>query len=197
LLDLGRTRRIASHTQTLALIARDQGCSFPGCTHPPEYCDRHHITAWINGGATDVDNLTLLCRYHHTHFLGHGWTCTLNDDGIIEWRPPPWVDRERAPLTNHRIRRHVIHRAGPGDRQPIPSAAAIDSSTAHPKDSSTAPKDSSTAHPKDSSTAHPKDSRTAHPKDSRTAHPKDSRTVQPKDSSVDQWSRSPTELVTT
>jgi hypothetical protein len=30
-LDLGRTRRIASRAQTYALIARDGGCSFPGC----------------------------------------------------------------------------------------------------------------------------------------------------------------------
>ncbi|HEY5979767.1 MAG TPA: hypothetical protein VIT41_09040 [Microlunatus sp.] len=34
-LDLYRTRRIASPAQTLALIARDAGCSFPGCdAHP-------------------------------------------------------------------------------------------------------------------------------------------------------------------
>ena len=42
-LDLGRTRRIASRPQTMALIARDGGCSFPGCAHPPQYCERHHI----------------------------------------------------------------------------------------------------------------------------------------------------------
>jgi len=42
-LDLGRTRRIASRPQTLALIARDGGCSFPSCAHPPQYCERHHI----------------------------------------------------------------------------------------------------------------------------------------------------------
>ena len=42
-LDLGRSRRIASRPQTLALIARDGGCSFPGCAHPPQYCERHHI----------------------------------------------------------------------------------------------------------------------------------------------------------
>jgi hypothetical protein len=42
-LALGRTRRLASPGQTMALIARDAGCSFPGCTHPPSYCDRHHI----------------------------------------------------------------------------------------------------------------------------------------------------------
>jgi hypothetical protein len=34
-LDLGRIRRIASRSQALALIARDAGCSFPACAHPP------------------------------------------------------------------------------------------------------------------------------------------------------------------
>jgi hypothetical protein len=63
-LTLGRTRRIASRAQTFALYARDSGCSFPGCAHPPQYCERHHITAWVNGGLTDLNNLTLLCRYH-------------------------------------------------------------------------------------------------------------------------------------
>jgi hypothetical protein len=42
-LALGRTRRLAPPGQTMALIARDAGCSFPGCTHPPSYCDRHRI----------------------------------------------------------------------------------------------------------------------------------------------------------
>jgi uncharacterized protein DUF222 len=68
-LALGRSRRLASAGQTMALIARDAGCSFPGCTHPPQWCDRHHILDWILGGSTDLENLTLLCRYHHTHFL--------------------------------------------------------------------------------------------------------------------------------
>jgi hypothetical protein len=45
-LDHGRTKRIATRTQTLALIARDRGCSFPGCDQPPEHCQRHHIVAW-------------------------------------------------------------------------------------------------------------------------------------------------------
>ena len=58
-LALGRTRRIASRGQTMALIAREGGCSFPGCDHPPQWCDRHHILDWILGGRTDLDNLTL------------------------------------------------------------------------------------------------------------------------------------------
>jgi len=67
-LALGRSQRLASKGQTLALIARDGGCSFPGCTHPGAWCDRHHPLDWILGGNTDLNNLTLLCRYHHTHF---------------------------------------------------------------------------------------------------------------------------------
>jgi Domain of unknown function (DUF222) len=63
-LALGRTQRLASRGQTMALIARDAGCSFPGCTHPPSWSDRHHIKDWILGGNTELDNLTLLCRYH-------------------------------------------------------------------------------------------------------------------------------------
>ncbi len=56
-LQLGRSRRIATLGQTAALIARDKGCSFPGCDVAPEYCERHHITAWIDGGSTDLDKV--------------------------------------------------------------------------------------------------------------------------------------------
>lgn len=102
-LSLGRSRRIASREQTLALVARDGGCSFPGCDHPPEWCERHHIEAWIDDGPTDLDNLTLLCRYHHHNFAARGWGCRLNLDGLPEWVPPRHVDRQQRPLTNHRI----------------------------------------------------------------------------------------------
>ncbi len=102
-LDLGRSRRIASRTQTLALIARDGGCSFPGCAHPPQYCERHHIREWLNGGLTNLKNLTLVCAYHHHNFLARGWTCKINTDGIPEWTPPKWVDRDQKPMINTRI----------------------------------------------------------------------------------------------
>ena len=102
-LNLGRTRRIATLGQTIALIARDQGCSFPGCDVPPEYCERHHIQSWIDGGLTNLDNLTLLCKYHHHNFANHGWTCQLNPDRLPEWRPPRTVDRQQRPMINTRI----------------------------------------------------------------------------------------------
>jgi Domain of unknown function (DUF222)/HNH endonuclease len=102
-LNQGRSRRVATTNQTLALIARDRGCSFPGCAHPPEWCERHHIVEWINGGETKLDNLTLLCRYHHHNFLTKGWTCHINSAGLPEWRPPPWLDPARKPILNTRI----------------------------------------------------------------------------------------------
>jgi hypothetical protein len=109
-LDLGRSRRIASRTQTIALIARDGGCSFPGCDHPPEWCERHHIVEWVNGGETNLDNLTLLCRYHHHNFASRGWTCRMNSDRLPEWIPPSWVDRQQVPLLNNRIRAALLAR---------------------------------------------------------------------------------------
>jgi hypothetical protein len=84
----------------LALVARDGGCSFPGCTHPPEFCERHHTREWIDGGPTDLDNLTLVCRYHHHNFASRGWVCRLNPDGIPEWVPPRHIDRTQTPLVN-------------------------------------------------------------------------------------------------
>jgi hypothetical protein len=124
-LALGRSRRLASPGQTMALIARDAGCSFPGCTHPPAWCDRHHIRDWILGGPTDLDNLTLLCRYHHTHFLEKGWSCRINTDRLPEWIPPRWIDQDQQPHINTRIRRlHTQHQLDRRNRrQRTPTAA--------------------------------------------------------------------------
>lgn len=102
-LSLGRSRRIASRAQTLALVARDRGCSFPGCSHPAEFCERHHIRGWAEGGATDLDNLTLVCRYHHRNFADRGWRCRLRPDRLPEWIPPRHVDPDQTPLINTRI----------------------------------------------------------------------------------------------
>jgi hypothetical protein len=103
-LSLGRSRRLASRQQSLALIARDGGCSFPGCDTVPEWCERHHVVSWIDGGATDLDNLTLLCRYHHHNFAGRGWICRINSDRLPEWTPPKWIDQRQRPILHSRIR---------------------------------------------------------------------------------------------
>jgi hypothetical protein len=100
----GRTKRIATRSQTLALTARDRGCSFPGCDKPPEWCQRHHIVSWADGGATDLDNLTLVCDFHHREFERGGWSCRMIN-GRPHWIPPAWIDPTRTPRHNHRIAR--------------------------------------------------------------------------------------------
>ncbi|WP_210602245.1 HNH endonuclease signature motif containing protein [Brevibacterium oceani] len=62
---LGRSKRLVSRRQRLALSVRDVCCQFPGCRNRRR-CDAHHIRPWSQGGATDMDNLILLCRRHHT-----------------------------------------------------------------------------------------------------------------------------------
>ena len=49
-------------------------------------------------------NLTLLCRYHHTHYLTAGWTCQITPDGLPAWAPPRWRDPDQNHLIHHRIR---------------------------------------------------------------------------------------------
>jgi hypothetical protein len=100
----GRSRRTASRAQTLALIARDRGCSFPDCDRPPEWTQRHHIRAWADGGATDLNNLTLLCGPHHRGFEAAGWRCVMRNQ-LPHWIPPAWIDPDQTPRLNQRIRR--------------------------------------------------------------------------------------------
>ena len=64
-LELGRTKRTASLWQKLALAASELVCTHPECHRPWQDCDVHHLQAWSHGGATDLKNLTLLCRRHH------------------------------------------------------------------------------------------------------------------------------------
>jgi hypothetical protein len=103
----GRVSRIASRRQTIALIARDKGCSFPDCDRPPEWSQRHHVVGWADGGRTDVDNLTLLCGRHHREFESAGWRCTMVD-GLPWWIPPKWIDPDQRPRQNHRITRRQV-----------------------------------------------------------------------------------------
>jgi hypothetical protein len=97
----GTTRRLASDKQTLALIARDQGCCFPGCTDPPEWTERHHIIPWREGGRTDLDNLCLLCDHHHDRIDTGGWRIVMLD-GVPWFVPPAWLDPEQTPRRNVR-----------------------------------------------------------------------------------------------
>jgi hypothetical protein len=59
--------RLASRAQRVALVFRDRHCTYPGCSRPSTWSlHAHHETAFGDGGATVVKNLSLLCSEHHT-----------------------------------------------------------------------------------------------------------------------------------
>src|SRR3954466_8816717 len=81
LLDLGRTVRLVTPKLFLALCLRDRGCTFPGCSRPPSWCDAHHGLHWCDGGATDLTNMALLCPRHHTIVHHKGYPATIDAFG--------------------------------------------------------------------------------------------------------------------
>ena len=85
-LDLGRSRRLASDAQRRAVIARDRRCVF-GCNTPPAWCKVHHAKPWTAGGRTDLRNLCLLCDQHHHLVHEGGWTINPTDNGFQIRRP--------------------------------------------------------------------------------------------------------------
>ncbi len=85
---LGGEVRSASRHQRRALRFRAgvTGCEFPGCTQT-RYVDAHHVRFYRHGGPTDLDNLVLLCGYHHRQIHDHGWTITTSgDQAFTFWR---------------------------------------------------------------------------------------------------------------
>ena len=97
-LDVGRQQRLATAALRDALGHRDQGCSFPSCNRPPRYCHAHHIVSWLDGGATALTNMCLLCEYHHTIVHRQHWQIRLDARGHPEFIPPATIDPSREPL---------------------------------------------------------------------------------------------------
>jgi len=55
---VGRSSRTVSGAQFKALVVRDRHCIVRGCHRRPSQCQAHHVRHWLDGGATDLDNLT-------------------------------------------------------------------------------------------------------------------------------------------
>ena len=105
-LDIGRKTRTVPVPMRRALVLRDHGCAFPGCTVPASWCDAHHCQHWADGGTTALSNLVLLCGVHHELIHNSDWQVRL-PDGVPEFIPPPYIDPERRP------RRNPVHPGAP------------------------------------------------------------------------------------
>jgi hypothetical protein len=107
---LGRITREPPDWMIRQLKYRDKECTFPSCGHR-RYTQAHHIVWWEHGGRTDLDNLVLVCSFHHTLVHEYGWRLHRDQDGTVRWfHPdgtryragpgPPWkrIESRAAPI---------------------------------------------------------------------------------------------------
>jgi hypothetical protein len=85
-LDLGRRRRFATKAQILAKRIEQHGrCAIEHCDRPAHSCDAHHWrTPWANGGRTDLADIILICKRHHTTAHQPGMTLTPGHGGRFQ-----------------------------------------------------------------------------------------------------------------
>ena len=69
------------------LRLRDRECRFPGCG-ARRFTQAHHTVWWSNGGATDLDNLVLICGFHHKPVHELGWSIARDPAGEVGWLRP-------------------------------------------------------------------------------------------------------------
>lgn len=105
-LDVGRSRRLATRSQRDALAAMYETCVEPGCPVPVEQTEVHHIVPWEQGGPTDLANLAPLCAGGHDKLHREGWQLDLHGhDGTATWTRPDGTVSYHGPAPGWRNRR--------------------------------------------------------------------------------------------
>ena len=84
---LGQMTREPPAWMMRQLRYRDPGCVFPGCG-TRRFTHAHHIVWWNKGGATDLDNLVLVCSFHHKLVHEYGWSLRRDPGGAVSWFQP-------------------------------------------------------------------------------------------------------------
>jgi hypothetical protein len=81
---LGRVTRDPPAWMVRHLKYRDGECRFPGCGSK-RFTQAHHIVWWEQGGRTDLENLVLVCSFHHRLVHEYGWRVRRDADGTVSW----------------------------------------------------------------------------------------------------------------
>jgi len=90
-LNIGRRSRSIPPAIRRALMARDHGCAFPGCSHT-RFLHVHHIESWLHGGETSLANGVLLCSLCRVRHNEHYADCRImptREAGLAVFRP--WI----------------------------------------------------------------------------------------------------------
>src|SRR5512138_2363256 len=83
-LDVGRKTRAVPVAIRRALWSRDRGCRFPMCSNR-RFVHAHHVEHWAQGGETSLDNLILLCSFHHRLLHEGGFKMSVTADGAARF----------------------------------------------------------------------------------------------------------------
>jgi hypothetical protein len=115
-LDVGRSRRLATTAQRTALRAMYSTCAEPGCDMPIDECRAHHITEWDptrNAGNTDLNNLLPVCEPTHARIHQHGWNVKIigNHQRMIWTRPDGTIIYD-GPAPNRKPRSNPTNNDG-------------------------------------------------------------------------------------
>ncbi|MBO9520668.1 MAG: DUF222 domain-containing protein [Nocardioidaceae bacterium] len=81
-LDLGRSSRLFSEAQRLALATRHSTCAADGCERPFAWCELHHQHPWSHGGRTDLKDAIPVCGFHHRRIHDPSYIHRFGPDGI-------------------------------------------------------------------------------------------------------------------
>ncbi|OBK21286.1 hypothetical protein A5634_10460 [Mycobacterium asiaticum] len=96
-------KRIASPEQRLVLLAKDRGCTRPGCTVPGYWTQVHHLEGWFAKRRTHIDELTLACGPDNRLVELRNYITRRNAHGQTEWIPPEQLEygRPRVNCMHH------------------------------------------------------------------------------------------------
>lgn len=84
---IGRVSREPSAAMMRQLRYRDRECVFPACGSR-RFVEAHHIVWWRNEGRTDLENLALICSFHHKLVHEHGWSLSRDPVHGVRWLRP-------------------------------------------------------------------------------------------------------------
>jgi hypothetical protein len=86
--DVGRRMRTLPAYLRDVLQLLHQRCRGPDCDRWVTWAQAHHLTPWIDGGATDLNATIPVCSAHH-RLCDHGWTAALDTaTGVVTWTSP-------------------------------------------------------------------------------------------------------------
>lgn len=82
-LDLGRSARLFSEAQRVAVGLTHQTCAADGCDRPVAWTELHHRDPWARGGKTDLEEAVPVCHFHHQRIHDPRYEHDYQPQGIV------------------------------------------------------------------------------------------------------------------